>query len=131
VCADVVVRAFRRTGLDLQKAVHEDMKNHFAAYPQAWGLRRPDANIDHRRVPNLQCFFKRKGMALPVVQVADHFLPGDVVTWMVKGRLPHIGIVSNRPCRGGRWLVVHNIGGGQVAEDCLMAWPVTGHYRVK
>jgi len=118
VCADVIVRAFRDIGVDLQVAVHEDMRDHFAAYPKIWGLTSPDANIDHRRVPNLMKFFERRGK-----KVAGEFEAGDVVAWRLPNGLYHIGIVS-APDR-----VVHNIGYGAQNEDVLHAWKIIGHYR--
>jgi len=130
VCTDVVVRAYRQAfRYDLQKNVHEDMKQSFSSYPKNWGLTQPDANIDHRRVPNLQTFFTRKG-ALINERDAQNFKPGDLVTQMIGGRLPHIGIISNkRNAKGTRYLVIHNIGGGTQEEDILTAYPITGHYR--
>ena len=127
VCTDVVIRAYRDgLGFDLQKAVHEDMAAHFAAYPQHWGLSRPDPNIDHRRVPNLQTFFTRNGARRDGLD----FKPGDPVTMMLPGNLPHIGIVSLTLNDGAtRPLLVHNIGGGAQREDVLGTYPVTGHYR--
>ena len=132
VCTDVVVRALRATGLDLQQAVHEDMRRDFAAYPALWGLRRPDRNIDHRRVPNLETWLRRAGHALPASTRAADYRPGDLVSWRLPGGLPHIGIVSDRraPDGSGRLLVVHNIGAGARVEDVLLAWPVVGHFRV-
>lgn len=121
VCADVIVRAFREIGVDLQVAVHEDMTAHFADYPKMWGLRKPDKNIDHRRVPNLMRYFSRKGKSLPVDGTYE---PGDVVAWRLPGGLYHIGIVST-----DRGLVVHNIGAGAQLEDVLHAFPIIGHYR--
>ena len=132
VCTDVIIRALRDAQkIDLQKLVHEDMKGSFAKYPQNWGLKKPDANIDHRRVPNLQCYFKRKGYALPVSKNAADYKPGDIVTVMVGGKLPHIMIVSDRKASDGTPLVIHNIGSGTKEEDCLFTYPLTGHYRMK
>lgn len=129
VCTDVVVRAFRGVDIDLQRQVHEDMSRDFGAYPQRWGLTRPDSNIDHRRVPNLETYFERQGMALPVTDVGTDYLPGDIVTWTVGGR-PHIGIVSAEPASGDRhYQVVHNIGRGTLVEDMLFRYEITGHYR--
>ena len=134
VCTDVVIRAFR-DGLaqDLQKLVHEDMKANFALYPKIWGLKRPDKNIDHRRVPNLMKFFERKHMALPVPagDGVAKFLPGDLVTCIVPPHLPHIMIVSDRKNAAGLPLVIHNIGGGTREEDRLADFPLTGHFRWK
>jgi hypothetical protein len=130
VCADVVIRSFRQLGIDLQVLVHEDMRRAFGAYPPLWGLRRPDPNIDHRRVPNLETFFRRHGMALPVSRDASKYQPGDVVSWRLDDRLPHIGIVSAlRSADGKRPLVVHNIGAGPKLEDVLFAYPLAGHFR--
>jgi len=129
VCTDVVVRAFRGVGIDLQQAVHEDMAENFAQYPQRWNLPGPDANIDHRRVPNLQTYFTRQGMELPVTDVGTDYLPGDIVTWSVGGR-PHTGIVSDQPAAGDKhYEIVHNIGRGARVEDVLFDFEITGHYR--
>ncbi|SCY35174.1 DUF1287 domain-containing protein [Flavobacterium caeni] len=129
VCTDVVVRAYRKMGIDVQKEVHLDMTAHFGLYPKIWGLRRPDRNIDHRRVPNLQVFFTRFGKKLATTANPADYKPGDLVTWMVDGKLPHIGIVTHKKSARGTPLVVHNIGAGQVLEDCLFKYPMTGHYR--
>ncbi len=132
VCTDVVIRAYRATGVDLQQLVHEDMSDNFWLYPseRTWGLQKPDSNIDHRRVPNLQVFFQRHGMELPISDRADAFLPGDIVTWTLPGNLPHIGIVSDRvDPASGRRMIVHNIGAGPKLEDMLFDYPVAGHYR--
>ncbi len=132
VCTDVVIRAFRG-GLtqDLQKLVNEDMRGNFSAYPKQWGLSKPDKNIDHRRVPNLQTYFKRKGWSLPVTKTATDYLPGDIVTCTVPPNLPHVMIVSDKKGSGETPLVVHNIGRGAQEEECLFTYPLTGHYRVK
>lgn len=129
VCTDEVIRSYRTLGFDLQKLVHEDMKAHFKAYPHEWGLPGPDANIDHRRVPNLQTFFKRQGAALAVSSSAEDYQPGDLVTCTVAGRLPHIMLVVPNPEGRGRPWVVHNIGQGPQMEDRLFEFPLTGHYR--
>jgi hypothetical protein len=129
VCSDVVVRAYRLVGVDLQVAIHEDMRRSFEAYPKLWGLTRPDSNIDHRRVPNLQTFFRRAGAELPPSTVPASFRPGDLVTWTVPPHLPHIGIVTDRRSPSGTPLIVHNIGRGPELEDMLFAFPVTGHFR--
>lgn len=133
VCSDVIIRAYRSLGIDLQQRVHEDMKAHFALYPKTWGLTKPDTNIDHRRVPNLQVFFKRHGQSLPVSSRAADYLPGDLVTWNLAApakMIPHIGIVSTRrSADGARPLIVHNIGRGVQVEDILFAYKITGHYR--
>lgn len=129
VCTDVVVRAFRKAGVDLQVAVHEDMKKKFSAYPRKWGRRSPDPNIDHRRVPNLMTFFTRAGAALPLSERPGDYAPGDLVTWDLGGGLTHIGVVVADPLGAAKPLIVHNIGAGPKREDVLFAWKVTGHYR--
>ena len=128
VCTDVVVRAFRALGFDLQVAVHEDMRAHFARYPQSWGLRRPDRNIDHRRVPNLETWLRRQGAALGASEDPADYQPGDIVSWRLPGDLPHIGIVSDRHI-DGRPLILHNIGAGTHEEDVLFAYRIEGHFR--
>lgn len=132
VCTDVVIRALRAAGLDLQQAVHEDMRRDFAAYPPLWGLRRPDRNIDHRRVPNIETWARRAGHALPATRDPAAYLPGDLVSWRLPNGLPHIGLVSDRRATdgSGRRLVVHNIGAGTRVEDVLLAWPPVGHFRI-
>lgn len=131
VCTDVVVRAFRQgLGIDLQKRVHEDMRRNFSAYPKLWGLTRPDRNIDHRRVPNLATYFRRKGAALAVSADARDYRPGDIVTQVLPGGLAHIIVLSDRASADGeRPLAVHNIGAGARLEDVLFAFDITGHYR--
>jgi len=130
VCTDVVIRSYRQLGIDLQQAVHEDMQAHFQRYPKLWGLKKPDSNIDHRRVPNLQTLFARKGVVLSNSQNPDDYKTGDLVTWVLPPHLPHIGIiVTPRSADGHRPLVVHNIGFGPELEDMLFAYPITGHYR--
>ena len=131
VCADVVIRAMRVTGTDLQQVVHEDMKSNFSAYPKTWGLRSTDRNIDHRRVLNLAVFFKRRGFSLPVTKEAGDYRPGDLVTCTVAGRLPHIMVVSDRRNADGTPLVIHNIGQGAKEEDRLFEFPITGHFRLR
>lgn len=130
VCADVIVRAFRKVEIDLQKELHEDMKRNFARYPKKWGAKAPDTNIDHRRVPNLMTWFDRQGKALPLSNVAKDYWPGDVVAWDLGGGLTHIGLVSDVKAEGtGRYLIVHNIGSGAQLEDRLFDWKVIGRYR--
>ncbi|MCU7960211.1 MAG: DUF1287 domain-containing protein [gamma proteobacterium symbiont of Bathyaustriella thionipta] len=130
VCTDVVIRAYRELGIDLQKDVHEDMSAHFQAYPEIWGLKRPDSNIDHRRVPNLRRLFERHGKSLPVTQSGKDYKAGDLVTWTVSKNVPHIGIATAiRSTDGQRPLIVHNIGLGPRLEDMLFDYPITGHYR--
>lgn len=130
VCTDVVIRALRDTGIDLQQLVHRDMKAAWKAYPRSqWGLKRPDPNIDHRRVPNLAVFFTRHGKSLPVSKNASSYAPGDIVTWTVPPGLPHIGLVADVRTPSDVPLVIHNIGAGTRMEDRLFAYPITGHYR--
>jgi uncharacterized protein len=130
VCTDVVIRAFRAVGVDLQQDVHEDMKHNFAAYPQYWGLSGTDTNIDHRRVPNLMKYFERQGKAITITQRKEDYLPGDVVTWNLGEGQEHIGIVTQlKSARTGQFLMVHNIGAGAKLEDVLLNWPIMGHYR--
>lgn len=132
VCTDVVIRAYRAIGIDLQVLVHEDMLANFRRYPRLWGLSGPDANIDHRRVPNLQKFLERAEAKVGTAGAAAAYRAGDLVTWMLPGNLPHIGIVSDRLASDtGRPLVIHNIGAGPVEEDMLFAYPITGHYRYR
>jgi uncharacterized protein len=132
VCTDVIIRSYRKIGIDLQELVHLDMKSDFDAYPsrRIWGLKKPDPNIDHRRVPNLQAFFSRKGRILEISSNADDYKPGNIVTWMLPGNLPHIGIVTDKiDPESGNPLIVHNIGAGPKLEDILFLYPITGHYR--
>lgn len=133
VCTDVVIRALRDAhGLDLQAEVNADMKANFSVYPKNWGLKRTDRNIDHRRVPNLQTFFKRRGAALPVTKDAADYKPGDIVSWMLPGNLPHIGIVTDQMnASATRPMIVHNIGWGTRVNDMLFDYDITGHYRLE
>ncbi|MEP4052765.1 MAG: DUF1287 domain-containing protein [Litorimonas sp.] len=136
VCTDVVIRSLRKAyTLDLQQLVHEDMKTNFSAYPTNWGLTRPDKNIDHRRVPNLETYFSRAEQALPITKKESDYKPGDIVSWRLdsnsgRGGLPHIGIVSDRLSRSGTPLIIHNIGGGVEESDMLFRHRITGHFRV-
>jgi len=130
VCSDVVVRAFRKAGLDLQKEVHEDMKAARSDYPTKWGATSLDANIDHRRVLNLMAYFRRQGKSLPVSYSATDYQPGDIVAWDLTSGIDHIGIVTNMLSDSGdRYLIVHNIGAGTRVEDVLFDWTIKGHYR--
>ncbi len=132
VCTDVIIRAYRNVGIDIQKEVHEDMKDNFDVYPKKWGLDKPDKNIDHRRVPNLMVFFSRHGQVCAITDNSDDYKPGDVVCWNLGGDITHIGIVVNRKSEDKkRYLIVHNIGGGQVLADCLFEYKIIGHYRYK
>ena len=130
VCTDVIIRTFRSVGLDLQKEVHEDMEANFELYPQRLGHNKPDSNIDHRRVPNLMTYFKRQGAEIPITDKGEDYLPGDIVSWNLGGGLNHIGVVVNKKSNDNRrFMIVHNIGEGQVLEDCLFNYTITGHYR--
>ncbi len=130
VCTDVIIRSYRTAlTFDLQKAVHEDMAQNFSAYPKNWGLTRPDKNIDHRRVPNLEAFFTRRGAAVKITDSPTDYKPGDIVSWRLGGRLPHIGIVTDKKTRGGTPLIVHNIGAGPVEDDILFVETIVGHFR--
>jgi uncharacterized protein YijF (DUF1287 family) len=130
VCTDVIIRTLRKRGIDLQKQVHEDMKHNFDKYPNIWGLTNTDKNIDHRRVPNLMTYFKRQGKSVAISDHPKDYIPGDIVSWNLGGGATHIGIVVNKKSRDGkRYLIVHNIGAGQVLEDCLFDFRIIGHYR--
>ncbi|MES2836768.1 MAG: DUF1287 domain-containing protein [Bacteroidota bacterium] len=128
VCTDVVIRAYRKLGIDLQKEVHEDMKKNFNLYPKTWGLKKTDTNIDHRRVPNLMTFFSRKGIVKSQSKTSTDYLPGDIVCWELGPNVTHIGIVSNKKTPDNIYLIVHNVGAGQVLEDVLFAYKIIGHY---
>lgn len=131
VCTDVIIRAYRKLGIDLQKEVHEDMKANFSFYPnlKKWGLKTTDTNIDHRRVPNLEVFFGRKGQKLKISNNPKEYKTGELVTWMINDKLPHIGIVTNKKSPDGkRPMIVHNVGAGQVLEDCLFDYTIVGHF---
>jgi uncharacterized protein len=129
VCTDVIIRAYRKLGIDLQEKVHVDMRENFDSYPKNWGLKKTDTNIDHRRVPNLVTFFRRHGSTLPASQTATDYKAGDIVIWDIGGGTNHIGVVVSKKSEDGkRNLVVHNIGGGQVLADCLLTYPITGHF---
>jgi uncharacterized protein len=132
VCTDVIIRAYRTLGVDLQQEIHEDMSKNFHLYPQNWGLKKTDRNIDHRRVPNLMKFFARQGADLRISSVPTDYKPGDVVTWDLGKGIGHIGIVIDRKSSdNSRNLIVHNIGNGQEISDCLFSYKITGHYRFK
>lgn len=129
VCTDVIIRAYRKLGIDLQVEVHRDMAAHFNHYPKNWGLTKPDKNIDHRRVPNLMVFFARHGITKPITKNPADYLPGDIVAWNLGGNLTHIGIVIHQKSNDGlRNLIVHNIGNGQEISDCLFSYKIIGHY---
>jgi len=125
VCTDVVIRALRDQNIDLQELVYQDMSRNFSVYPKRWGLKQPDTNIDHRRVPNLMTYFTRQGWA---VQDAN-YQAGDIVTWELKGNRPHIGIASDRKI-DDRPLIIHNIGSGTREDDVLYRYTITGHFRL-
>ena len=132
VCTDVIIRSYRKLGIDLQKEVHEDMIENFSKYPnlEKWGMTKTDTNIDHRRVPNLEIFFERNGKKLSVTQDPKDYKTGEIVTWLINNKLPHIGIVTSKKSSDGkRNLIVHNVGNGQVLQDCLFEYKIVGHYR--
>ena len=129
VCTDVVVRALRTQGLDLQQAMHEDMQAHFSEYPQQWGLSGPNTNIDHRRVPNQMLWFKRQGWSRPITAQPADYAAGDIVAWKLNSGPLHIGIVSDRKTTDGTPLVIHNIGNGTQEDDLLFQHTIIGHYR--
>ena len=132
VCTDVIIRSYRKLGIDLQELVHEDMQNNFTLYPskRIWGLNKPDKNIDHRRVPNLQAYFERHANVLSKSIKVSDYKTGDIVTWMLPGNLPHIGMVINESSQDtGNPLIVHNIGRGPQKSDMLFNYKITGHYR--
>ena len=132
VCTDVVIRAYRKLGIDLQKEVHEDMMKNFLLYPnlRKWGLKKCDTNIDHRRVPNLEIFFTHKGESLPISENGSDYKTGELVTWMIGEKYPHIGIITHLKSEDGkRPMIVHNVGNGQVSEDCLLNWKIVGHFK--
>jgi uncharacterized protein YijF (DUF1287 family) len=130
VCSDVVVRSFRKTGIDLQKEVHEDMTRAWSAYPKRWGAKGTDSNIDHRRVLNLMTYLDRQSKSLPITNDRADYLPGDVVAWELSDGVEHIGILTNLSSEPDKhYLIVHNIGAGARVEDVLLAWKIIGHYR--
>ena len=132
VCTDVIIRAYRKLGIDLQKEVHEDMSSNFNMYPKNWGLKSTDTNIDHRRVPNLMTFFSHRGQIKNISSDPDDYVPGDIVTWDLGSGIPHIGIVINQKSADNeRYLVVHNIGNGQEISDRLFSFKITGHFTYK
>jgi uncharacterized protein YijF (DUF1287 family) len=129
VCTDVVIRAYRKLGIDLQELVHKDMVKNFSSYPQKWGLNKTDTNIDHRRVENLATFFARYGTTKAITNNPDDYIAGDIVVWDLGQGIKHIGIVSSKKSSTGTNMVVHNIGSGQVLEDVLFSYKIIGHYR--
>ena len=130
VCTDVIVRTYRLLGLDLQKEIHEDMKNNFERYPKKWGLKKPDKNIDHRRVPNQMTYFVRQDASLTITNKSENYLPGDVVAWDLGGGVTHIGVVVDKKSTySDNYMIVHNIGAGQNIDDCLFDYKIIGHYR--
>lgn len=132
VCTDVIIRAYRKLGIDLQQKIHEDMKANFSKYPKKWGMKSTDKNIDHRRVPNQATFFSRFGSVKKISDKAEDYIVGDIVTWDLGRGITHIGIVTDRMSADKkRPLIVHNIGQGQVLQDCLFSYKVTGHYTYK
>lgn len=132
VCTDVVIRAYRTLGIDLQKEVHLDMSRNFSRYPKDWGRKIPDRNIDHRRVYNLMVFFARKGVVKEKSNRAEDYKPGDIVCWNLSGNTSHIGLVVNQKSKDGkRYIISHNVGRGQEISDCLFSWKIIGHYQYK
>jgi uncharacterized protein YijF (DUF1287 family) len=132
VCTDVIIRVYRKLGIDLQKEVHEDMKANFRKYPQIWSMKTTDTNIDHRRVPNLMTFFSRHGIVKKKSTDPSDYSPGDIVCWDLDRGIKHIGIVVNKKSADKRrYMVVHNIGRGQVIEDCLFQFTIIGHYQYR
>ena len=130
VCTDVVIRAYRKLGIDLQQKVHEDMIKNFDLYPKKWGLLKTDKNIDHRRVPNLTTYFSRHGKTWKTSTSPSAYQPGDIIAWDLGGGVLHIGILINKKSDDGlRYMVVHNIGNGQTISDCLFTYSIIGHYR--
>jgi hypothetical protein len=129
VCTDVLIRAYRKLGIDLQALVHQDMVSAWKDYPKNWNMKGPDANIDHRRVPNLATFFRRHGETLAISTNSNAFHPGDIVTWRLVSGVPHIGIVSDQKTDAGIPLIIHNIGSGTREEDILFVYTITGHFR--
>lgn len=130
VCTDVIIRAYRKLGIDLQKEVHEDMKTNFESYPKKWGLSTTDKNIDHRRVPNLMTYFSRHGIALKNTNYSNDYKPGDIVAWDLDSGILHIGIVVDKKSSDSkRNLIAHNIGNGQEISDCLFTYKIIGHFR--
>jgi uncharacterized protein YijF (DUF1287 family) len=130
-CTDVIVRAFRGAGYDLQKLIHEDMAQDFGRYPDPWKLGHTDKNIDHRRVPNHIAFFKKYGQVLPNEtsgEALKTWLPGDVVVWKWGGGKWHTGIISDAIGPSGKPMVIHN-GWMCTEQDYLTGWPIAGHFR--
>lgn len=131
VCTDLVIRAYRALGVDLQEKVHLDMRRAFRRYPKAWGLRRPDPNIDHRRVLNLETYFARAGAKLPPSDDPKDYRPGDLVSYRLADGRPHIAVVSDRIGHSGRPMIVHNIGWGPSVDDTLFAYRIIGRFRYR
>lgn len=131
VCADVVVRALRAVHIDLQKEIHEDISKHFSAYPNRWGMSKPDKNIDHRRVHNIMKYFERKGNSIPITTHADDYLPGDIVAWKLDNGLYHVGMISDEIDETETPLIIHNIGSGTKTANVLFRWKIIGHYRIR
>lgn len=131
VCTDLVVRAYRVLGVDLQERVHRDMGRAFNEYPNIWGLARPDPNIDHRRVPNLETYLTRMGARLPPSEDPRAYRPGDLVTYRLADGRPHIAVVSDQIGPSGRPMIAHNIGAGPAVEDALFDYRITGRFRYR
>ena len=132
VCTDVVIRSYRRLGIDLQQIIHEDRLAHPKNYPDLRSGRvKPNPSIDHRRVRNMKRFFKNNALAMPITNNPKHYRPGDLVTWKLPGDFDHIGIVVNRrsPQDPNRYMIVHNLAEGPIIEDLLFRFKIDGHYR--
>lgn len=131
VAADLVVRCYRSLGIDLQEKIHEDMEANFRLYPQLWAATGTDKNIDHRRVPNLQRFFSRKGESLNTSRSSDDYKVGDIVVWALANAETHIGVVVPGPSSEGSapWVTHHPAGSGVKWENALFSYQIVGHFR--
>ncbi len=127
--ADVIVRSLRSVGVDLQELIYLDMTQSFGSYAKNKKDAKPDTNVDHRCVPNLQVFFERHGSSLPVTRKVDDYKPGDIITCRTIENQPHIAIIVPSPTGGARPWIVHNIGRGVCIEDRLLDFSLTGHFR--
>jgi len=125
-CTDVIIRVLRENGMDLQQLIHEDMLAHFDEYPHKWGLTAPDANIDHRRVPNIMKYFERMGYSKPTTYNLNDYKPGDIITWMLSPGTTHIGIYLENGD------VYHNMGPqARIDRNFLFEHQIIGHYNIK
>lgn len=131
-CTDVVIRAFRAAGFDLQRRIHEDMKANWSLYPKKWGLAAPNPSIDHRRVPNQIAYLQHRAKVLSTSvdqSTLKQWQPGDVVYWKTSATQLHTGILSDGVDADGIPLVIHN-GSICVEDNCLTRWPIIGHFRL-